>query len=245
MLAACQAWDAPPALGEPPEVVDRAVHDHAVGHHQRFDREVARRGVRRRWPVRLRRLAGRRRGHRPGADQRRAGGRTAGRRDPRRPVDRAVVGAGVPPHRRHRHRLGRDDEPRRDRVPRVRPARGHRYGVRHQGDQDRHADPGRRQQRGGHDPRETDTVGAGGPRTSVRRPPATLHTRGRGVAGGPADDGHQGAAGAAGLQLRPAGARRVGAGPQLGMGKSSVHRILSTLLEGFVAKTHDDRYRLG
>ena len=33
---------------------------------------------------------------------------------------------------------------------------------------------------------------------------------------------------------------------KLGMGKSSVHRILSTLLEaGFVQKTPDDRYRLG
>ncbi|TXH57486.1 MAG: IclR family transcriptional regulator [Burkholderiaceae bacterium] len=33
---------------------------------------------------------------------------------------------------------------------------------------------------------------------------------------------------------------------QLGMGKSSVHRILSTLAEqGFVVKTVDDRYRLG
>jgi IclR family transcriptional regulator, KDG regulon repressor len=33
---------------------------------------------------------------------------------------------------------------------------------------------------------------------------------------------------------------------RLGMGKSSVHRILTTLLdEGFVAKTPDDRYRLG
>lgn len=33
---------------------------------------------------------------------------------------------------------------------------------------------------------------------------------------------------------------------QLGMGKSSVHRILSTLAEqGFVVKTPDDRYRLG
>lgn len=33
---------------------------------------------------------------------------------------------------------------------------------------------------------------------------------------------------------------------QLGMGKSSVHRILTTLAEqGFVAKTPDDRYRLG
>ena len=33
---------------------------------------------------------------------------------------------------------------------------------------------------------------------------------------------------------------------QLGMGKSSVHRILSTLAEqGFVTKTADDRYRLG
>jgi IclR family transcriptional regulator, KDG regulon repressor len=33
---------------------------------------------------------------------------------------------------------------------------------------------------------------------------------------------------------------------RLGMGKSSVHRILTTLLqEGFVAKTVDDRYRLG
>lgn len=33
---------------------------------------------------------------------------------------------------------------------------------------------------------------------------------------------------------------------QLGMGKSSVHRILSTLAEqGFVVKTADDRYRLG
>ncbi|MCB1001658.1 MAG: IclR family transcriptional regulator [Acidimicrobiales bacterium] len=33
---------------------------------------------------------------------------------------------------------------------------------------------------------------------------------------------------------------------QLGMGKSSVHRILSTLAEqGFVVKTDDDRYRLG
>ncbi len=33
---------------------------------------------------------------------------------------------------------------------------------------------------------------------------------------------------------------------QLGMGKSSVHRILSTLGEqGFVVKTDDDRYRLG
>lgn len=33
---------------------------------------------------------------------------------------------------------------------------------------------------------------------------------------------------------------------QLGLGKSSVHRILSTLAEqGFVAKTADDRYRLG
>ena len=33
---------------------------------------------------------------------------------------------------------------------------------------------------------------------------------------------------------------------KLGMGKSSVHRALSTLLEhGYVAKTADDRYRLG
>lgn len=33
---------------------------------------------------------------------------------------------------------------------------------------------------------------------------------------------------------------------RLGMGKSTVHRILSTLLaEGFVSKTPDDRYRLG
>ena len=33
---------------------------------------------------------------------------------------------------------------------------------------------------------------------------------------------------------------------QLGMGKSSVHRVLSTLAEqGFVSKTDDDRYRLG
>ncbi|MEZ5218583.1 MAG: IclR family transcriptional regulator [Ilumatobacteraceae bacterium] len=33
---------------------------------------------------------------------------------------------------------------------------------------------------------------------------------------------------------------------ELGMGKSSVHRILTTLAEqGFVAKTTDDRYRLG
>lgn len=33
---------------------------------------------------------------------------------------------------------------------------------------------------------------------------------------------------------------------RLGTGKSTVHRMLTTLLaEGFVAKTHDDRYRLG
>lgn len=33
---------------------------------------------------------------------------------------------------------------------------------------------------------------------------------------------------------------------QLGMGKSSIHRVLSTLAEqGFVVKTDDDRYRLG
>ena len=131
----------------------RALHDHAVGHHQRLDPEVARRCQCRRWPQRFRRVTRSRRGHRPCVDERRSGLGDRRRRDPRRSGDRSVVGADLPSHRRDGDRLGRDDEPRRDRVPRVRTAGRHRHRVRDEVDQDRHAPARRRRQRRRDDPR--------------------------------------------------------------------------------------------
>ncbi len=75
-----------------------------------------------------------------GRDRRPARGRGAGRT-----ADRAELGAGVRQDRGDSDRRGRDHEPRRDHVPRVRAARRHRHRIRHPHDQDGPASPGRRQ----------------------------------------------------------------------------------------------------
>ncbi len=122
----------------------RAVHDHALGDHDRARRQVAVgldagdeltgmaaspgevEGIAR---VVL------------GADDLDA---ASGGRDPRHPGDGAELGAGVRPDRRGRHRHRRHDEPRRDRLPRVRAAGRDRHGLGVDADQDRPARAGRR-----------------------------------------------------------------------------------------------------
>ena len=133
---------------------DRAVHRHALRRDDRHGPPLARQRRRSRG-----RAAGDRRleGSRGRAGARDHHGRRAGvrrvRRDPRLPDHGSELGAGLRQDRRRRLRHRRDHVPRRDRLARVRPARGRRHGVRDEAHHDRPADPGRRRQRRGHDPR--------------------------------------------------------------------------------------------
>ena len=82
-----------PALSTPPEVDHRALHDHALGHHLRVDRQLARRRrVRGRLAQRHGRLARRRGGPGPRHLRARPDQRGAGGRDPRRPAHRTARG---------------------------------------------------------------------------------------------------------------------------------------------------------
>ncbi len=68
------------------------------------------------------------------------------------PLTAPELGTDLRQDRRDGHRRRRDDVARRDRVPGVRAAGRGRHRVRHQADQDRPADPGRRQHRHGQRP---------------------------------------------------------------------------------------------
>ena len=153
IMAACQAWDAPPALGAPPEVVTEpftimlwGITSDSI---QKWLGGVSDDGG----------LSGF--AASPGViegvarvlSERGAGLGDPRWRDPRCACHGTVMGAHLPKDRGDGHRFGRDDEPCGHRVPRVRPAGGHRHRVRDQVDQDGNAVARRRRQRRRDDPR--------------------------------------------------------------------------------------------
>ena len=135
---------------------DGALHDHAVGHHQRFDPGLARLR-RRRWrgPVGHGCVTGRGRRRRPARVRSRRHRPGRRRRHPRGADHGPELGAGLPqdPGLRDRHR--RDDVACRHRVQGVRRPGGDRDGVRYQPHRHRAAHPRRRQRRHGHGARVT------------------------------------------------------------------------------------------
>ena len=100
ILEACAAWSPPPALGEPPEVVTEPFTIMLWG----ITRSRSRSGSAACRAPRASRASRRSPGVAEGparrADQRRPDRRGAGRGDPRGPADGALVGPGLPAHRR-------------------------------------------------------------------------------------------------------------------------------------------------
>ena len=113
-----------------------------------------------------------RRGGRPGprGHRRRPALRGAAGRNPRGHRDGAVLGPHLRQDQRHGHGHRRHDEPRRDRVPGVRPARGYRNGLRVHHHQDRPAAARGRHQGHGPDPGRRGRPGGGRTRRSQPQP---------------------------------------------------------------------------
>ena len=128
IIAALSAKPPPPAMNEPPAVITEPFTIMLFGITTERVGAVAVGRRRRRRADRHGGLAGQRRGRRAGRSwTRRSSATLQDGRDPRHAHHRAELGAGVRPHRRGRHRHRRDDEPRGDRLPRVRAARGDRH----------------------------------------------------------------------------------------------------------------------
>ena len=152
-----RAQDRParPGAEHPAGIHHRTLHPDALGHHHRAGPAVAgrRRGSGRRRPARHGGLARRRRGPGPRGHRRGPALRGAAGRDPRRHRHRAVLGPDLRQDQGHGHGHRRHDEPRGDRLPRIRPPGRdrHRLGVHHH--QDRPAAAGGRHQGHRPDPR--------------------------------------------------------------------------------------------
>ena len=114
----------PPAYGPPPEQVTDpfAIMNYGVTT-ERIQAWLGQGDDSIRLDQRHPRLAGGHRGAGPGAALGEGPRRPAARRGPRLPDHRTVLGVGVLRRRRRGHRHRRHDVPRRDRLPRVRPAR--------------------------------------------------------------------------------------------------------------------------